>query len=535
MWGKIKSCVGKAISFLWTYAKAKYAFCLLGISFISLTSWHLYIYYDKISLSMIKKLLPHLTILIGIFFLSMLTTRIPTFPVSSTGILTMLILALVALTMSLIIVMFDMALNEEICMLLGTSNKNETIKFIALGMGGVIAAIVAAVLNRRANALKRANELVEKGHINDRFMVAMKDLKSHDIQTRRSSFYQFYYLAKEDQEEVFKWDIFDILCARLCEVSHLLSKHKMKTSTNNRCLTDGTSIYTAARDNTTNSREPANDQEIYDLLKERHTLLSILFKKYFKIYVFNETGAELWDSYLAGANLEEANFKKAELQCACISGANLSKANLSKANLSCVDFSGTKHWDEEHWHRQAWDLTNKKLDDVKEMGACLSGADLSGADLSGADLSYADLSGANLSGAYLSGTNLSCANLSGANLSGADLSGMERWTEKHWCKRIPNFTNEALKDIKKMATNLSEADISNANFQKTQLEHVNLKNVYSIEGADFHGAKMGTVPIAENHFSRNKGEYRINLIDFPWMKKKIVSFFCRKYRELMEY
>ena len=56
---------------------------------------------------------------------------------------------------------------------LGTNHplpfKKETIEFIAFGMGGVVATIVAAAVNRRARAQERNNELIEAGHLNDRF------------------------------------------------------------------------------------------------------------------------------------------------------------------------------------------------------------------------------------------------------------------------------------------------------------------------------------------------------------------------------
>jgi uncharacterized protein YjbI with pentapeptide repeats len=80
-----------------------------------------------------------------------------------------------------------------------------------------------------------------------------------------------------------------------------------------------------------------------------------------------------------GANLSEANLYGANLY-----GANLSRANLYGANL---------------------------------YGANLSGANLSRANLYGANLYGANLSEANLYGANLYGANLSEANLYGANLS----------------------------------------------------------------------------------------------------------------------
>ena len=91
------------------------------------------------------------------------------------------------------------------------------------------------------------------------------------------------------------------------------------------------------------------------------------------------TGADLSEANLSGANLSGANLSEADLY-----GANLYRADLSRANLS---------------------------------GANLYRADLSRANLYEAALSEADLSVANLYEANLSGANLSVANLSGADLS----------------------------------------------------------------------------------------------------------------------
>ena len=359
-----------------------------------------------------------------------------------------LIIILIALGACIVIVMFDLMFSQKVCQLFGTSNKKETIEFIAIGMGGVVATIIAAAYNRRAEALELSNELVKKGQTNDRFVMAMKDLGAKNRLTRRSAFYQFYYLAKESQEEVFKWDVFDILCAELRNVAHRIFELKKPCKLYE---------YRSTCDYNT---------EITNLLKERYILLNILFLEYFDEYVFDNHEAKLRDAYFMGANLKDTNLIKAELQTAKMSGANLAKANLSKANLSEVDFSGTECWNEEHWNKGTLYSTNKELDYIKTMGA-----------------------------------NLENANLSKANLS-------------HAC--------------------LSNANLANANFQETQLNGVDFDNVFSIDGADFYDAKIGTRLMTKRDLPEGKGKYRIDLIDFHWMKKKTVSFFCRKYRELKE-
>ena len=111
--------------------------------------------------------------------------------------------------------------------------KQETLKFISLGMGGVLAAIAAVELNLRAvaamknaeavakssEAMAENNTLTVKGHIQERFKSAVESLASIQPSTRIASFYQFYYLAKESLDEDFKKNVLDILCAHLRQMT----------------------------------------------------------------------------------------------------------------------------------------------------------------------------------------------------------------------------------------------------------------------------------------------------------------------------
>ena len=355
---------------------------------------------------------------------------------------------------------------EMVSCWLGTGeDKTETLKFIGLGMGGVLAAIGAITINRRAKALEQSNELVRQSRINNQFIDAIKNLWSDDILARRSSFYQFYYLAKEDQEKVFTWDIFDALCFRLCETGELLKPKKEDAE--NSC--------------------PKHNTNIPDYLQERDTLFNILFKKYSDEYLFDKYIAELSGAYLEGSDLRKANLINADLKYACISGTNLSGANLAGADLSYANFSGTKDWNKKYWIKNTLYHTSKGFDNVKKMGA--------------------NLSDVNLADAYLSGANLSKTNLSGANLSGADFSGTEHWNKEHWRKEISDSEYEESDNGRTMGACLSGANLSNAILQKAQLENVDFKNVLSIEKADFRGAKIGDRPITADDLPKNKGEY----------------------------
>ena len=401
--------------------------------------------------------------------------------------------ALILMLMISIFVMFSDHMLKLVGGLLGTEcSRSETLSSIGYGMGGVLAVIGASAINRRANADVENNRLIEKGHIHDRFVTAMKDLSSSNKQKRKFSFYQFYYLAKENQEKVFQWDIFDILCEQLRKVSRSLSDLKETKKTNNRysdaATRDGDAIYDLVLFRQIIDRESACNNVIQDLLNERHTLLSILFRKYFEIYMFGEHKAELWGAYLVGASLKEASLVKAELQSACISGANLERANLLGANLENANFSGEEHWNQEKWDKETLHFRNKGLDAIKNMGVNLKGANLKGAYLKNANLSYADL-------------------------SDADLSGKESWNAKKWRKGTLPFTNERLDNLRRMSANLDGADLSNAILRRAQLESVDFQNVRCLEGTDFSGATISTGPITKDNLPSDKGTYILNTLE----------------------
>ena len=255
-----------------------------------------------------------------------------------------LYLFIVVLGLFLFIVVFLTCKGGIFAWLFDTGSKNETIRFITLGMGGTIAAIGAIAFSHRANAQTEHNKLIEKGHIDERFRSAIENMGHGEANVRIASFHQFYYLAK-NQPVNFRKSVFDILCSYLRAMprdrSHLTKK---------------------------NQEHPT---------EECQTLLNILFKFDDK-YIFAEFRADMRNSYLVNTNL---------------SYANLSEADLSHANLSNAFFFDT-------------DLSDAILFDADFSDAFLENANLSDANLWGASLIDADLSGANLQGTKLKDVNL---------------------------------------------------------------------------------------------------------------------------------
>ena len=279
----------------------------------------------------------------------------------------LLIIVLIAMTACLFSVMFD--INNAVMAfkaILGTPGKKETIEFIAFGMGGIIAAIVAVAVSRRAEAQEQNNMLIEKGHVNERLKSTIDNLGHIDASVRIASFYQFYHLAKEGEKD-FRHNIFEILCSCL---------RCMDTKRSHLTEEDGKERPTA----------------------ECQTLLNILFRNKHDS-ALDGFEPDLRRSYLIRANLRHAYLSNANFTRAHLIASDLMHANLMEADFTNADLSGA-------------DLSR----------ANLAYANLTGANLASANLIEADLTSADLTGAYLIGAHIDDANFTNAKFESADLS-----------------------------------------------------------------------------------------------------------------
>ncbi len=164
-----------------------------------------------------------------------------------------------------------------------------------------------------------------------------------------------------------------------------------------------------------------------------------------------------------------------------LSGANLQDSNLSGAVLQNVDIIRTN-------------LIRAKLNQANLKGARLNGANLSSAQLIGASLEKAVLENAKLTGADLDETNLEWANLSGARMvqvkgvaakfKFADLSKTE------W--QGADLSGADLSNTKLENADLNAAKLTGANMSKAVLKNVSLRNA-DITLVDFRGATLTEV------------------------------------------
>lgn len=251
--------------------------------------------------------------------------------------------------------------------------KYEALKFLGIGMGGLLIALQALMSYRRAKAMEDAVEKTEQGQQQDRLRNAIEHLGHDKDSVRLGGAYELFHLA-EDTEEL-RQTVLDILCAHIRQTTSedkYREKYKSKPS------------------------------------EEIQSLLTLLFVQ--KHEVFKGCHIKLQESWLNGAELSIANLQEAELSRTHLQGAWLHEADLKGANLVEAQL-------------QRAHLEKSYLRGANLLKAQLQGADLDEAKLQRAKLSWAYLQGVSLRKAQLQGAFLDKAKLQGANLFMAQLQG----------------------------------------------------------------------------------------------------------------
>ena len=265
--------------------------------------------------------------------------------------------------------------------------KNETLKFLGISMGGILIALQALMSYRRAKAMEDAVEKTEQGQRQERLKNAIEHLGDDKESMRLGGTYELLHLAKDTKE--LRQTVLDILCANIRR-------------------TTGDDKYRR-----TYKSEPS---------KEVQSLLTLLFVQEYE--VFKGCHINLQESWLNGADLQEArlwkatlvgaHLQKADLCRAHLQGANLAEAHLEEAPLSEAHLQGTDL-------RLAY-LQGAILREAHMQGAILEGAYLQAAYLQETHMQGVGLYSANLQGAYLQGARLQGAYLDFAGLVGANLN-----------------------------------------------------------------------------------------------------------------
>ncbi|MCE2434690.1 MAG: pentapeptide repeat-containing protein [Candidatus Latescibacteria bacterium] len=210
--------------------------------------------------------------------------------------------------------------------------------------------------------------------------------------------------------------------------------------------------------------------------EEVQSLLTLLFVQEHE--VFKGLQINLRGSWLNGADLMGARLEKAIL-----TEAHLKRANLYKAQL------------------QGADLRTARLQGATLVEARLQGAFLSQAHLQGASLRFAHLQGASLIEAHLQGVKLLEAHLQeaklwrihlqGANLRGAHLQGAELWSAYLQGADLfgARLQSADLSRAHLQGAELGEARLQGSNLQGTHLQGTNLLGVY-LQGSNLYRVRL---------------------------------------------
>ena len=258
-------------------------------------------------------------------------------------------------------VLFCECIETNISRLLGLSNKNETLKFLGISMGGILIALQALMSYRRAKAMEDAVEKTEQGQRQDRLKNAIEHLGNKSDSVRLGGAYELFHLA-EDTEDL-RQTVFDILCAHIRRTTgeeKYRETHKSKPS-----------------------------EEVQSL----STLLFVQEHEVFKGLHINLQGIWLNGADLKGARLEEAVLTEAHLQETELSQAHLQGAKLEKAHLQGASLNQA--------YLQGTFLLRTRLQGASLFMASLQGTFIGETCLQGTDLSEAHLQGAYLNTPYL--------------------------------------------------------------------------------------------------------------------------------------
>ena len=302
---------------------------------------------------------------------------------------TVLIVLLVVLVIVFIGVLSFESVEKHTSELLDLPSKNETLKFLGIGMGGVLVALQALMSYKRAKAMEQTAEAqadaakaqadavskTEQGQRQDRLKNAIEHLGHESDSVRLGGAYELFHLA-EDTEDL-RQTVLDILCAHIRQTTSedkYREKHKSKPS------------------------------------EEIQSLLTLLFVQ--KHEAFKGCHINLQESWLNGADIREAHLEKAILAKAHLQGTIFFRAHLQDANFRDAYLQGANL---EIAHLQAADFIKAHLQGAQLFRACMQGAEFFGAHLQGARLYSASLQGARFGIIHLQGADFSFAHLQGAS------------------------------------------------------------------------------------------------------------------------
>ena len=351
-----------------------------------------------------------------------------------------LIVLLILLVVVFVVVMFSEN-PKWIFDLLGVAEKGESkyeaLKFLGIGMGGILIALQALMSYKRAKAMEdtaqaqadaakaqarateeqaKANQHTEQGQQQERFRNAIEHLGHEKDSVRLGGAYELFHLA-EDTEEL-RQTVLDILCAHIR-------------------WTTGESKYRE-----THKSKPS--EEVQSLL----TLIFLQEHEVFKGFHINLQG-----SWLNGADL-----RKARLENAVLVEVNLQEANLDEARLKNAR------------------LDKAELKNARLYKAQMQGAVLTEAQMQGAILAWAQMQRAELIRTQMQGVMIAWAQMQGVELYRAQMQGaiLEKTQMQGAVLIRTQMQGAVLTETQMQGAVLAETQMQGTILEKTQMQGVTM-------------------------------------------------------------
>ena len=315
--------------------------------------------------------------------------------------------------------------------LLGLSfQKNETLKFLGISMGGILIALQALMSYKRAKAMEQTAEAqadaakaqadavskTEQGQRQERLRNAIEHLGHKSDSVRIGGAYELFHLAKDTEE--LRQTVLDILCAHIRQ-------------------TTGESEYRE-----THKSNPS---------EEVQSLLTLLFVQEHE--VFKGCHINLQGSWLNGADLREVRLEDAVLVEVNLQEANLDKARLKNARLDKAE------------------LKNARLYKAQMQGAVLTEAQMQGAMIAWAQMQRAELIRTQMQGAMIAWTQMQGVELYRAQMQGAILEK----TQMQGAVLIrTQMQGTVLTETQMQGAVLAETQMQGAILEKTQMQGVTM-------------------------------------------------------------
>ena len=116
----------------------------------------------------------------------------------------------IVLLVLFLLVMFHRNFAGRLGQRLGFSEKNRTLTFLGLGIGGILAALQVVALAGAVSEQARANEKTEQGHRQERLKNAIEHLGHASDSVRLGGAYELIHLAIDTKN--LRWTIWGMLC-----------------------------------------------------------------------------------------------------------------------------------------------------------------------------------------------------------------------------------------------------------------------------------------------------------------------------------